>query len=198
LELRQACALTARLADRKQAVLKDVKGAAAAQAGACAAAVEALVCAEQSYQDGRSSERVAALLARAFPAEGEIGPAYGLRSQLALDRGRLARAMADAERAVALSPGEWRGYYVRGRVRLERGQEGALTDLARAAELTGRRDALALHWLAAALAQQGRAAEALAAQREAVGLRPHDPELLEQLRLLEAPAARGAGNGRGE
>jgi tetratricopeptide (TPR) repeat protein/transglutaminase-like putative cysteine protease len=197
-ELGQACALTARLAERKQAILKEVKGVLAQKAAACAAAVEALVCAELAFQEGRPAEQVTALLARAFPEGVEIGPAYGLRGQLALEQGRLGKALADADRATTLAPGEARGHYVRGRVRLERGQGEATADLARAAQLSGRRDALMLHWLATALAQQGRAAEALAAQREAVALRPHDAELQEQLRALQQPAAKGPGVGRGE
>jgi tetratricopeptide (TPR) repeat protein len=137
---------------------------------------------------GDSAGRVEVLLAGCFPEGLELGPAYALRGQLALERGKLSKALADAERAVTRCPNEVRGYLVRGRVRLERGTEGALTDLTRAAELSRRKDPQVLHWLAAALAQSGRWAEALLTQREAVKLKPQDRELLEQLRELEKKA----------
>jgi tetratricopeptide (TPR) repeat protein len=127
----------------------------------------------------------------------EVGPAYALRGLVALEHGRLGRALADAERAIALSPEEAGGHFVRGRVRLERGQKEGLADLARAAALTGRQDALTLHWLAASLAQVGRCQEALATQREAVRLRPQDRELLDQLHELERAAAKTNQVGRG-
>jgi Flp pilus assembly protein TadD len=94
---------------------------------------------------------------------------------------------------VALAPAEALGYLVRGRVRLERGTEGALADLARAVELTGRRDATALHWLAAARFRAGQVAEALTVQREAVKLRPKDRELNEQLKEFEGAGKSPAG-----
>src|SRR5262249_2507503 len=93
-----------------------------------------------------------------------------------------------AERAIALTPRDARGYHVRGRVRLERGTAGALTDLGRATELSQQKDATILHWLATALAQAGKSAEALIAQRLAVKLRPQDSELVDQLRQLEQAA----------
>jgi tetratricopeptide (TPR) repeat protein len=184
-DLCQACAIAAQLAERRQTILKQLKGVGPERASACAAAVDALVCAERAYADGRSAEKVKALLGRAFPEAVEIGPAHGLRALLALERGQLQRALADAERTIALSPCEARGHYVRGRVRLERGQGQAADDLVRAAQLSGRRDGQVLHWLATCLTQQGRIAEALANQREAVRLRPDDRELQEQLRELE-------------
>jgi hypothetical protein len=42
-----------------------------------------------------------------------------------------------------------------------------------------------LNSLAAALLRQHRKADALAAQKEAMKLRPHDPEMQEQLREIE-------------
>jgi tetratricopeptide (TPR) repeat protein/transglutaminase-like putative cysteine protease len=195
-ELHRACALAIKLGVRKLAVLKQLPGVAGGKAPALLAAVDALVCAEQAQADGQPAERTAALLGRAFAPGVDLGPAHALRGLLALEHGRLARALADAERAVALAPADGRGYFVRGRVRLERGQGAeALADLARAAALTGRRDGLVLHWLAAALAGQGRHAEALATQREAVRLRPGDRELREQLHELERAARVAAGRG---
>jgi predicted Zn-dependent protease len=128
---------------------------------------------------------VKSILAGAFADGAQLGPAFALRGQLALDHGRLTAAASDAERALALSPKEPRGYYVRGRVRLERGKEGALADLSRANELGGRKDAAMLHWFAAALHRAGAKAEAIAAQREALALNPRDDEIREQLREFE-------------
>ena len=126
-----------------------------------------------------------------------LGPALALRGRLALERGKLSKAHDDAGEAIKLSPKQALGYYVRGRVRLERGRPDGLADLARAAELSARKDALILHWLAAALSQAGRYAEALTTQREAVQLRPQDPELLEQLQELERVVARAQVERRG-
>ena len=70
----------------------------------------------------RSKRRLAA----ALPDGVTLGPAYGLRGLLELEQGRLTIALADADKAVSLSPAEALGYLVRGRVRLERGTDGAL------------------------------------------------------------------------
>jgi Flp pilus assembly protein TadD len=83
-------------------------------------------------------------------------------------------------------------------VHLERGRIEAVAELTRAVELSGRKDASALHWQAAALSQVGRRDEALAAQREALRLRPQDREMQEQLRAFEKTVSRnssGAGAG---
>src|SRR5262249_2498232 len=148
-------------------------------------AVDAFLAADRAFQGGEAPQRVEALLAGAFPAGVDFGPAYALRGLLALERGRLGQALADAERAAALRPGEARAYLVRGRVRLERLEKGALADLTRAAELCRRGDGLMLHWLAAAQFQAGQRAQALATQREAVRLRPADADLAEQLQQFE-------------
>jgi tetratricopeptide (TPR) repeat protein len=156
----------------------------AERAKVCRLAAGHLACAEHAHGTRLAAERVETLLAAAFPEGVDLGPAYALRALLALERGRLLRALPDAERAVKLSPGEARGYYVRGRVRLERGDEGALADLETAARLSGRQDAHVLHWLAAAQFRAGRKDDALATQREAVKL-SGEKELLDQLRELE-------------
>jgi tetratricopeptide (TPR) repeat protein len=100
---------------------------------------------------------------------------------LALEKGRLSKAGEDAERAIHLTSQEPRGYYVRGRVRLEREQKGALDDLTRAAQLSRRRDAAILHWLAAAQFHAGKTEEAVATEQEAIKLNGHDPEFQQQL-----------------
>src|SRR5262249_39783610 len=145
-------------------------------------AVAQFVCAEYAWREGRPPADVEALLGKALPEGVALAPAYGLRGLLTLERGRLTKALADADRAVALSSAESLGYLVRGRVELERGNTGALADLTKAVDLTGRKDATALHWLAAARFRAGQVAEAVAVQREAVKLRPKDRELIEQLK----------------
>lgn len=150
-----------------------------------AAAADAYLCADLAVAENRSVEQVEQLLSGAFTDGVELGPAYGLRGLLAVERGRLSKATADAERAIALSPRRARGYYVRGRARLERGQPGALEDLAKGVELSQRGDADMLHWLAKARMQGGQRGQALADQRDAVKLKPGDKELTGQLREFE-------------
>jgi tetratricopeptide (TPR) repeat protein len=182
--LQKALALVDVCKQRRLALSKGVK-VPADRAEAWASALDSLVGAEYGHSQGWSARRVDQLLARAFAGGVALGPAFSLRGLLALDRGRLSKALADADKALSLSPHDSRAYYVRGRVRFERGTEGALADLSRAAELSKRKDAAILHALAAALLQTHRRDDALAAQREAVKLRPGDTELLEQLRQIE-------------
>lgn len=190
--LRQAVIMANSLAKRRQDVLKAAKVPAGKEDDWNDAAAK-FVCAEYAWREGRPAAEVEALLAPALPEGVALGPAHGLRGLLALERGRLVKALADAEKAVALSPSEALGYQVRGRVRLERGADGALADLTKAVELSGRRDAAALHWLAAARFRAGQVAEAVATQREAVKLRPNDRELAEQLKEFEGAGKGGSG-----
>ncbi|HYT95223.1 MAG TPA: tetratricopeptide repeat protein, partial [Gemmataceae bacterium] len=182
--LNKARAQIAALAERRKGLLRSLP-VPPPKAYPYAVAVDAFLAAEVCHQGGGPRERVESLLSGAFGAGVDFGPAYALRGLLALELGRLGKALDDAERAVALSPKETRGYYVRGRVRLERLHKDALKDLARAAELSQRKDGVLLHWLAAAQFQVGQRERALATQREAVKLRPQDPELAEQLREYE-------------
>ena len=142
-------------------------------------------CAEQVLAEGKSRALADALLGLSFESGAEVGPALALRARLALDRGKLTAALADAERAVALCPKYPAGYFVRGRVRLERQGEGALADLEKAASLSDRKDAEVLHALADAQFRLGRLKEAVATQREAAKLKPADAEIAEQLRQFE-------------
>jgi len=186
-EILDCCRLVLQLRQRRNAVLAGVR-VPDALAAAYAEAADRFVCAEQAYtsMSGEGAHKASAeLLKGAFPDGAELGEAYALRGLLALERGRWARAAADADKAIQLAPKAARGYYLRGRMRLEAGNKDALADLAKAAELSERKDALTLHWLAAALHKDGKKAEALAAQREAVKLRPNDAEMQEQLRELE-------------
>ncbi len=185
--LRRAREEVLALAERRKGLLRELK-VAPAKAYPWAVAVDAFLAADHAHRAGGPRQRVEALLAGAFGAGVDFGPAYALRGELALERGQLGKALADAQRAVTLSPAEARGYYVRGRVRLERLDRDALADLSRAAELSRRGDGVILHWLAAAQFQSGLRAQALATQGEAVKLRPHDPELAEQLRAFRKAA----------
>ena len=93
------------------------------------------------YQEAKPTQRVESLLEKAEAEGRDLGPVHGLRAMLALERGRLRQALAEAGRAVVLSPQEVSGWYVRGRVRLERAAAGDLPDLQKATELSGRKDA---------------------------------------------------------
>jgi predicted Zn-dependent protease len=152
---------------------------------AATAAIDAFICAEHAQASGQARSRVDTVLARAFKDGIEVGPAFALRGQLALDEGKLTTALADAEHALKLSPNEARGHLVRGRIRFERGQDGATADLSRAAELSQRKDAQVLYWLAQSLRRAGTRPEALTALREAAMLRPQDEEIVATLRKWE-------------
>jgi tetratricopeptide (TPR) repeat protein len=182
--LQEACALVAKLKARRQAVLKDLKYPAEKKE-TWERATEALVCAEHARKEGRPNAAIEKLLAGAFTVGVEIGPAWSLRGLLALEKGSMTRALADAEHALRLNQRDARAYFIRGRVLLERGKDGALKDLEHAAKLSRREDPAILHSLAAALLRAQRKEEAQATQKEAVKLRPEDPELQDQLRELE-------------
>jgi tetratricopeptide (TPR) repeat protein len=150
-----------------------------------AAALDCVACAEWARTEGRSSKQVQDLLKQTFAKGLEPGPALALRGRIALESGKLSRALADAEQAIRRSLRDPIGWYVRGRARLERGHNDALADLTRAAELSARNDADILHALADALFRAGRIGEALTAQRAAVQLKPKDAEMAEQLAAFE-------------
>jgi tetratricopeptide (TPR) repeat protein len=147
------------------------------------------VCAEHAWEAGRPPEQVEALLKPVAQEGVDYGPAHALRGVLALECGQLSKALSEAEQALQCDARCANCYYVRGRVRLERGVEGALADLRQAAELSERKNAAVLHWLARALVQAGRLHDALATQREAVKLKPGDARMAEQLREFDALTA---------
>jgi tetratricopeptide (TPR) repeat protein len=192
--LTRACENARRLLKRRA----DLAGWAAVPADKAAdwgPALDALACAAELHTAGQPAARVSALLERCFADGRKIGPAFALRGRLALDRGKLSLAQADGEQAVRLSPQDPQGFYVRGRVRLERNSLGALADLEKAAELCGRKDAVVLHALAEAQFRADRLEAALDTQRAAVKLRPKDKEIAEQLDTLEK-AARSRGKAK--
>lgn len=183
-ELRRTMEVVDALVQRRKALLKQMETNPPREG--LARSIDAYLCADHALANGLSADRVEPLLRSAFDNGLELGPAFALRGLLALERGKLTRALADAERAVALSPQEGRAFYVRGRIRLERGDnKEAIADLTKAVELTQRKDARGLHWLAAALFRNGRSQEALATQRQAVQLLPKDDEILEQLNEIK-------------
>jgi tetratricopeptide (TPR) repeat protein/transglutaminase-like putative cysteine protease len=180
LPLCRAYALLIVLGQRRQAIQQDVK-IPPAEADLWNRTIDRFVCAEHLYESGHSEAEVETLLKAASEKGAELGPLFALRGLIALEKGRLTKALDEAERAIRLSPKEARGFYVRGRVRLERGDNGALDDLTLAAKLGNRREPNVLHWLAAALFRAGKSQEALAAQQEALKLKPNDPDFTEQL-----------------
>lgn len=145
-----------------------------------AAALDALAGAEEARRRGKPYET---LLAKALGQE--VGPAYGFRARVELGRGRLGKALADAEKAISLSPKDASGHYVRGKVREERGQAGGLKDLLEAAELTKQTDADVMFALSEALARAGKKETAIAAAKVALALRPKDAEIEAHLAVLE-------------
>ncbi len=184
-DLRQAVERARRVIERRTLLDKEL-AAPRGKEKEWGLALDAVACAEAA-----PPSRVEALVNQALGQGVEPGPALALRGRLALEHGKLGAALADAEKAVASSPRYPMGYFVRGRVRLERNQPGALADLTKAAELSARGDAAILHALAEALFREGRTREALAAQRDAVKLRPRDAEMMEQLSRFEKAAGNG-------
>lgn len=150
-------------------------------------AAELAALAQQAWRAGKPLAEVEKFLNAALEQDANFGPAFGLRGQLWLDRARLDKALADAEKALSLISGDPQSFLVRGRVRLERADPRALGDLAAAANLS-KSDPWVLHWYAAALAKANRIDEAVARQREAVRLLPNNADLAEQLRDLERAA----------
>jgi len=187
--LQAARARTRALVERREALLKDA-GITPANRGPWLTAADACVCAEEALRQGRPVAEVEALLTKATGTGKELGCVYGLKGLLALGRGRLREALAAADRAVVLSPRAASGWYVRGRVRLERATPGALADLQKAAELSRRKDADVLQALAEAQWQAGQAEPARQTLQEAIKLRPRDKALAEQLRTWQTTAKR--------
>jgi tetratricopeptide (TPR) repeat protein len=100
---------------------------------------------------------------------------------VALETGRLRAAARHADEAVQGAPDNPLAYYLRGRVRFERQQDGAVDDLQRAAELTKRADAVVLSALADALFEAGQREEAVTAAEQAAELEPASEPYQRQL-----------------
>lgn len=148
--------------------------------------VDAFVCADDARRRGDEASRVARVLEGAFAEEGVLfGPAFALRGLLHLEQGKIGLARADADQALRLGPPDSLALFVRGRVRLLRGDRTAIGDLEQAARLSEQRDPRILHWLAAAQFQAGERDKAFATQKQAVALASGDEELRAQLREFE-------------
>ena len=63
-----------------------------------------LACAEYAYAVGGSPQRVDALVNGCFTEKINFVPAYSLRAQINLDKGRLSQALSDAERILRIVP----------------------------------------------------------------------------------------------
>jgi tetratricopeptide (TPR) repeat protein len=186
--LRRTCERIRRLEARRKQLLR-IAPAPEGKEKEWADALDAFVCAEAARVANRP--HVTDLLNETFVKGIDLGPAFALRGRMALERGKIRKAMTDAERAIVLCPRDPVAWYVRGRVRLERGDKEALGDLAKAAELSERKDADVLHALADALFRAGRIEQALVAQRAAVKLKPKDAEMVEQLATFEKASPAG-------
>src|SRR6202035_943383 len=103
-------------------------------------AINQYLCADLAYQNHAARDQVARLLGGSFVDGVDLGPALALRGLVYLEKGNLKAAFADAQRALQLKPVDGRAFYVRGRVRLERAETGAVSDLERAATLSNRED----------------------------------------------------------
>jgi tetratricopeptide (TPR) repeat protein len=149
--------------------------------------VNRCLCAERGLDERWPREQVERLVNEAANEGLEYAPALALRAFLALEKGQLRKAIADADAAIKLQPKHVRALVARGRARLEQGNmNSALSDLRRATEFSKREDPMILHWFAAALLDAGRTKEAVETQRLALLLRPNDAELQEALRRMES------------
>ncbi len=179
-----------RLLQRREALAKALP-ASAGKEGDWAEALDRVVCAEDFSEEGGSPDEVIARIEPIFAKGLEMGPACALRARAEFGKGRLTAALAEAERAVKLSPRDAAGYYVRGLVHTERADlPGALADLEKAGKLMAAPNAEVLHAWASALHSSGRLPEALDAEQKAVKLKPKNKEMIDQLHRFEKEAGR--------
>jgi tetratricopeptide (TPR) repeat protein len=179
-----------RLLQRREALAKALPSPAGKE-GDWAEALDRVVCAEDFSEENGAPDEVMARIEPVFAKGVEMGPAFALRARAEFGKGRLTAALADAERAVKLSPHDAAGYYVRGLVHTERADlPAALTDLEKAGKLTAAPNAEVLHAWASVLHSSGRLTEALDAEQKAVKLKPKNREMIDQLRRFEKEANR--------
>ncbi|MSU79319.1 MAG: DUF3857 domain-containing protein [Gemmataceae bacterium] len=174
-----------RLARTRDTLLKQWNPADADRAAA-SRVVNGFVCAEYGLSQRWPIRHVEQLVDATFGEGIDFGPLLALRGWFRLERGQIRLALDDADAAIKLQPSDARAFLVRGRGKFEQAiAKDALIDLRKATALTGSKDAIVLHWLAAALHDSGRIAEAIETQRLALLLRPHDSALQAQLRRME-------------
>ncbi len=175
----------ARLVERRDHLLAQWK-IDKEQEAAASRIVSRYVCAERGLAERWPHAQIEKLVESAAADKLEYGPMLAVRGWLLLQKGQVRKAIADADAAIKLQPGDPRAFLVRGRARLEQANvQQALSDLRKATELSRREDATVLHWFAAALLDAGRTKEAVETQRLALLLRPNDAELQDQLRRME-------------
>lgn len=150
-------------------------------------ALQALACAEWLAGQGDWA-RVETLAARARAARLRPASLDALSGLVLLHTGhvRAARERAAQHRQRIDEP---MTCFLRGRLRYELHEAGAVADLRRAAELTEHRAPLILHALATALAAEGERKQALELARRAVALAPRHRALRAYLEKLDAAAS---------
>ena len=174
---------------QRRAALAKLLPPPAGKEGEWAAALDRVVCAEDFSEEGGSPDVVIARIEPIFAKGLQMGPAYALRARAELGKGRLTAALADAERAVKLSPRDAAGYTIRGLVHMERADlPAALADLEKAGKLTAAPNAEVLHAWASVLHSSGRLTEAINVQQRAVKLKPKNKEMIDQLHRFEKEA----------
>ena len=189
--LPQTPAPLARLAERARRIIERRRGSPAG--GGQGEALDAAACAEDALRAGEPAERVKRLADRALAWPAQPPLALAVRAKLELGQGKLRDALRDSEAALKGWKGLELALLVRGRARLERGEAGALEDLAAGVSWDGRKDADSLQALAEAQAAAGKKAEAARTAREALRLRPKDKALAELAERMEKMAGKPTG-----
>lgn len=181
-ELERLLAALAYCEHRLQALAKqlNMQSRAAKQAHA----LEAVVCAEWLAGQG-DWVRVEQLAAKARAAGLRLPDLDALAGLVLLHAGQLREARKRAGKALEQTEAPMT-CFLRGRLRYELQQDGAVSDLRKAAELTQHQAPLVLHALAAALSAEGEHTEALKVQQKAAALAPHLRKVQAQLSRLEA------------
>lgn len=151
--------------------------------------LEAIACAEWLAGQG-DWVRVEKLAAKARAAGLRLRTLDALAGLVLLHTGQLREARKRAGMALQHSE-DAMTCFLRGRLRYELQQDGAVPDLRKAAELTEHQAPLVLHALAAALAAEGEHTDALKVQRKAAALAPQHRKVQAQLSRLQAQVESG-------
>ncbi len=186
-ELERLLAAVAYCERRLQALAKQLgtQGSVAKQAHG----LEAMACAEWLAGQG-DWVRAEKLAVQARSAGLRLPGLDALTGLVLLHTGQLREARKRAAKALQQTEDPM-ACFLRGRLRYELQQEGAVSDLRKAAELTEHEAPMVLHALAAALAAEGELTEALKVQREAAALAPQHRQVQLQLSRLQAQGEHG-------